>query len=315
MAGSQKDWEKKVILFKHETTEGVDAAPTSAANALKVLNLVPTFMDADFKVRAFDKNFFGANPGAFAAFKRGFSFDMLMHGGGAAATPPAWMIPAQIAGFGAPVIAANVTLNPLTTAIKTATMWAYIDDLLISAIGGRMNMGFKIEDDEDPIFNFTYLGRPPVSLASQAVPTAPTITGYVDPLISSTETTTFSFGAFAAPLRRCTMSANVVLEYRSLIGPADRVAYRNRSWSGEIVIQLPDLTAKDYFTNIRPGTTQACTIVQGTTAGNIVTISMPLLQTQGNATITEEQGIAMLTLPVTALPGTNGNDEISFVTS
>lgn len=310
MPGANKDYFNKVILLKLETTEGTDATPTSAANALRVLNFQPTFMDADQKVRNLETAYFGADPAAMAAFKRGATFDMEMHGGGTATTVPPWMTPLQLAGFGTPTIGgSSVTIAPITSSIKSGTMYAYIDDLLMIAIGGRCSVGFKIEDDEWPVWNFTYLGRPPVALASQAVPTAPTISGYIDPVLCSTENTTFTLATYAVGLRRWTMNANVDMQYRSLINPADRVAYRNRSWSGEVVFEVPDLTAKDYFQNIRAGTTIAASCVQGSTAGNIVQIDTPKLQTQGNCALSEEQGKLMATLPVTALPNT-GNDEI-----
>jgi len=314
MPGTNKDWFNKVILMKLETTEGTDPVPTSAANALRVLNFQPTFMDADSKVRNLETAYFGADPAAMAAFKRGCTFDMEMHGSGTATGIVPWSIPLQIAGFGAgTVLASSVTYAPITSNIKSATGYWYIDDLLMQAIGGRASVGFKIEDDEWPVWNFNFLGRPPTALASQAVPTAPTLTGYIDPVLSSTENTTFTLDTYAVGLRRWTMNANSDLQFRSLINPQDRVNYRNRSWSGEIVAEIPDLTAKDYFAKVRPGTTMAASCVQGSVTGNIVQIDTPKLQVIGNVTISEEQGKAMMTLPVTALPNT-GNDEILITT-
>jgi len=110
------------------------------------------------------------------------------------------------------------------------------------------------------------------------------------------------------------MDANADLQFRSLIGPADRVQYRDRGWSGTILARVPDLTAKDYFANIIPGTTMAVSCVQGTVAGNIVTIACPQLQITGNVDLSEEGGECMMSLPVTALPNA-GNDEIIFTTT
>lgn len=314
MAGDSKDWNVKVILLKLETTEGTDAGPSTAANALKVLNYTPVFMDADQKVRKIEKAFFGAAPVAMSAFKRGATFDMEIHGGGQAAgtTVPPWMIPAQLAGFGAPVVgASSVTLSPITSGIKSATHWGYIDDLLLKTLGARASLGFRIEDDEYPIFNFNLLGRPPAALAEQAVPTNPTIAGYIDPILSSTENTTFTLDGYALALRRWEMNSNSDNALRSLIGPADRIKMSNRSWSGTIVGRIPDLATKDYFAKIRPGTTMPAQCIQGTASGNIVQIDAPKLQITGNVDISEEGGEAMLSMPVTAIPNL-GNDEIMF---
>ncbi len=315
MAGDTKDWNAKVILLKLETTEGVDSTPTSAANALKVLNYQPVFMDADQKVRNIEKAFFGADPVAMTNFKRGATFDMNMHGGGTSdgITVPPWMIPAQIAGFGVPAVgSASVVLSPITTGIKSASHWGYLDDLLLKTLGARASMGFKIEDDEDPIFSFNLLGVPPALLASQAAPTNPTLGGYLDPLVSSSENTTFTLDGYALALRRWEMNSNSDLALRSLIGPADRIKYADRSWSGTIVGRVPSLASKDYFAKIRPGSLMAAVCVQGITSGNIVQIDAPRLQITGNVELSEEAGEVMLSMPVTAIPTDAGNDEIVF---
>lgn len=314
MAGQNKDWNKKLILFGLETTEGTDMAPTPAANALKVLNYQPVFMDADQKVRNIEKAFFGADPVAMSNFKRGATFDMEMHGAGAPAGTgvPPWMIPLQVAGFGVPVpSASSVSISPITSGIKSATHWGYIDDLLLKTLGARASVGFKIEDDEYPIFSFNLLGIPPETLAVQAVPTIVPITGYIDPLISSTENTTFTLDGFALALRRWEMNSNSETAFRSLIGPKDKINISDRSWSGTIVGEIPDLTTKNYFEKVRPGTTMLAKAVQGIASGNIVETTAPALQITGNIEISEEGGKAMMSIPVTAIP-VNGNDEIVF---
>jgi len=314
MAGANKDWGSKVILMKIEATEGTDAVPTPGANALRVLNYQPQFMDADQKTRPIEKAFFGADPVAMAAFKRGATFDMEMHGSGTATGLVPWATMLQLAGFSAPVVgASSAVISPITSGIKSGTHYGYIDDLLLIASGGRASASFKIEDDEIPIFSFNYLGRPPTPLAAQSVPSAPAITGYVDPVLSTSENTTFSLGGFSPGLRRFEMNINGDLQFRSLIGPQDRVNFRNRAPSGTAVIEIPDLTTKDYFQNIRPGTTMPSTIVQGTAVGNIVQIDMPKLQISGNVEFSEEQGKLMGSFPLTALANT-GNDEIVFTT-
>lgn len=310
-----KNWDKKVILLKAEATEGTDSAPAGATDALRVLNYQPNFMDADGKVRNIEKAYFGADPVAMANFKRGASFDLELHGSGAAGTAPQWMSALRFAGFAAPVLAAGATATQdPTSTVPSASHWAYIDNLLLKTVGARASVGYTVEDDEIPILNYTLLGRPPVNLAEEAAPGAPTIAGVTDPIIASSENTTFTLDGFSPALRRMTMNANVDLQFRSLIGPQDRVAYRDRNWNGQIVIELPDLATKNYFEKIRPGTTMVSQLVHGTVAGNIVTIQHPKLQITGNVELSEEQGALMATLPVTALP-VAGNDEVKFIAS
>lgn len=312
MAGAIKNFDRKVILQKVEATEGVDAGPAVATDALQVLNYRPTFMTADGKVRNIERPHLGADPVLLSAIRRGATFDMEMHGSGTATGIPPWMKVLRIGGMNAGVVngVISVVQSPVSD-IDSATHWAYLDDLLVKTIGTRATIGFTIEDDEYPIFSVSALGRAPITLAEQAVPGAPTLAGYIDPVLASTENTTFTLDGFALPLRRWTMSNNADLALRSLIGPADRVFMRNRPWAGTIVGRLPDLTAKNYFEKIRPGTTMVAQAVHGVTVGNIVQVDTPRLQISGDVDISEEAGELMITLPVTALP-VAGNDEITF---
>src|ERR1044072_6691753 len=120
-----KSWEKKVVLLERETTEGTDPTPTVAANALRVLNYQPTFMDAAGTLRNLEKAYFGADPVAMARFQRGATWDMEMHGGGGDPDViPQWMEPLRMAGFGAPVVVGDtsVSLAP-TSVVSSATHW------------------------------------------------------------------------------------------------------------------------------------------------------------------------------------------------
>lgn len=308
-----KSFDKKLLLLKIEGTEGTDSAPAAATDALQTLNYRPTFMDADSKSIAYDKPFFGADPVLLTSIKRGAAFDMLMTGAGAtASTIPPWMLVNRLCGFDAGVVTGgNSVVQTPSSVIPSATQYTYLDNLLIPMIGARGSMSFRIEDDDFPRFSYTLLGRAPLILATEAAPLAATFVGYGQPTIASTENTTFSFDGYAVPMRSLEMNANVDLQYRSLIGPTDRVIARGRSWSGTLVVELPDLATKNLFQNIRSGTTVPSGFTHGTVTGNIVQGNMPRAQITGNVELSEEQGIIMATLPITALP-TIGNDEITF---
>lgn len=312
-----KSYDQKAVLFKVETTEGTDSAP-AGANAIRTIDYTPTFMDAEGRVRNIDKGYLGANPTLLYAFKRGASFGVEMSGAGTATGIPAWMILNQMTGFATGVPGASSVVQAGASTSKAFTHWAaFLDEqnaansFLMKAVGGRASMGFNITDDDFPRFTYSYLGKPPALLAEEgAFPTA-VITNQAAPVIASTENTTITLDGYALGVRSIDLASNAQLELRSLINPLDYIAYINDAWGGTIVAEVPSLATKNYFANIRPGTTFPGQIVHGVTAGNIVQIDLPYIQITGNVTLTAEQGKLMMSMPVTLIPNA-GNDEITF---
>lgn len=313
-----KSYEQKAVLFKVETTEGTDAVPTGAANAIRTIDYQPTFMDAESRVRNIDVPYYGAKPSLLYGFKRGANFGVEMAGAGTAIGVPAWMILARMCGFGAGVVgASSVVQSGSAVAASMSHYTVFLDELnaanslILKALGGKATMGFRLEDDDFPRFNFGYLGRPPAALAEEGALPATTYSNQADPVIASTENTTFTLDGFALPLRSIELNSNAELALRSLIGPQDYINYRNDAWGGTIVGELPSLASKNYFTNIRPGTTMPMALVHGVTAGNIVQIDAPKVQISGNVELSNEDGKVMFSMPVSLIPNA-GNDEIVF---
>ena len=313
-----KLFNQKDVLFKIEATEGTDAVPTAATNAFRTLNYAPNFMDAEFRTRAIDKAYMGAVPVVPAAFKRGATFEVEMSGSGAATTVPAWMVLNQAAGFAAGVPGgSSVVQAGAQNPVSLSHYAVFLDELnaatsfIMQAAGGKINMGYKVTDQDFPTFTYTYLGIPPTILGVEGNFTQPTYAAQAAPVLASSANTTFTLDGFALPLRSITMSANAQLDLRSLIGPAPRIAYLDDSWSGTIVAELPSLASKDYFAKIRPGTTMVQQLIHGTLAGNIVQVDNPAVQITGNVSLSNEQNRVMISMPVTLLP-VNGNDEITF---
>jgi len=303
--------EKTLILFKIEATEGTDAAPVEATDAILTRNFSPTFLDAETKERNLDQVYFGARPSTLAKLSRRTQFEVEIAGSGTAGTIAPWQKLLRPCGFDAGTVTAGtkVTSALISSGIPSATLHDYYDNLRLKQTGSRGAVGFTFEDDEIPFWSFDFLGHPVQPLADENTASAATLTAFKDPVVASTENTVITLGAYSAPIRRVTMNSGSALEFRSLIGPVDRVLYRNRAWAGEVVMEVPDLTAKDYFANVLSRTTIAGVITHGTVAGNIVAITMPRLEL-GSPTFSNEQGALMASFPLKALPSTAGNDEI-----
>jgi hypothetical protein len=304
-----KFFDRKVILQKIETVEGTDAAPVVATDAIQTRNYAPNLFQMDVKVRNLDIPFFGARPEIPTNLRRGAVFEIEMAGGGAAITIPPWMKVNRIAGFDPGVAgASSVVQTPISAAIPSATHYAWIDNLLTPTIGARASMGIRVVDQDFPFFTYTVLGRAPPVLHTESAPGVPVVTPFQTPVLANSANTTFMLDGFALPLRSLNLDNNNALIYRTLIGPPDKVIWTNRRWAGTIVAELPDLTAKNYFSYVPIGTTMALQLIHGTVAGNIVQIDAPKVQIVGYQ-LPNENGIVMIQLDV-ILQANAGNDEI-----
>jgi len=306
-----KNAEKKLLLYKMEVTEGTDPAPVVGTDAILTRNLDATKWEGDKGVRQLDGLYAGARPSYYKQIRKPISFEVEIAGSGVSAvTVPAWMKLNRICGFDAGVAGgSSVVQTPIFTPIPSATVYPFYDNLLVNALGCRGNMQMTFEDDEIPFFMYNLLGFPPAAMVSESTPGAPTLTAFAAPVLVNTANTTFSLGGYSPGLRKLTIDCGAKIEPRSLTGPADRIMWRNREMTGSVTIEHPDLTAKNYFTNVIARSIQALQIIHGTVAGNIVQIDAARCEID-LPDLSEEQGALMQTLPLRLLPTVAGNDEL-----
>src|SRR5690349_6685091 len=100
--------DKRLLLYKIETTEGTDAAPVVATDAIITRNLDASGIDADTGVRQIDGQYFGARPSYNRQIRKPVSFEVEMAGSGVSAiTVPGWMKLLRACGFDAGVPGAS----------------------------------------------------------------------------------------------------------------------------------------------------------------------------------------------------------------
>lgn len=310
-----KSWEKRLLLYKIEVTEGTDSVPVVGTDAIITRNLSVGDLNGEQKIREIDGQYFGARPSVYTAFTRPVSFEVELTGGGGAATVvPGWMRILRIMGFDAGVAGgSNVVQSLISSAVPTATLYPFLDNLRLATMGCRGNATFRFEDDEIPFFTADLMGAPVSGFATETTPGTPTFVNAATPQIASTANTTFALGAYAAPLRSLDINLGNAIELRSLIGPADTYAFRNREITATALIELPDLGTKNYYTNIN-GATIALQILHGTGTGNKVQFDAARAEV-GTITLSEEQGKVMASIPMRFLPTAAGNDEMTITTS
>lgn len=308
------DYDKRLLFYKIETTEGVDASP-AAGDAVLTRNLTPVNYESDTRVRELDGAYYGARPQTKIGLRGRTTFEVEIAGGGTATTVPAWMKLNRACGMNAGTVGGSSVIQaPISASVPSATLWDYTDTFKQPMLGARGDFRMTFEDDQYPWFAYDFMGYPPAALATDASPATPNVAAFQTPVFVSNENTTFTLDGYAAELRRLEIMAGSRLAPRSFVGAVDRVKYRNREWSANAVIRLPAIASKDYLAHLRNSVQVPLALTHGTVAGNIVSVAAARAEV-GLIATSEEEGDLMATIPLRLIPSTAGNDEITITTT
>jgi hypothetical protein len=189
-------------------------------------------------------------------------------------------------------------------------MYYNVDGVLHKVTGARGNVELVINARQIPVFKFTFTGL--YNAPSDASAPSVTYTAFQTPVAANSDNTTdFELFSFGAALESLNINFNNAIQYRSLIGAED-VLMTDRQVSGQAVFEAPTIASKDFFSLALGSTLGNLDIVHGTTAGNMVQITSSRVDVS-NPTYQDQNGIQMLQVPLTFIPSTSGNDEISIV--
>lgn len=302
---------KRTILAKTETVYGTDSTPTGTANAILVRNLSITPLSAENVSRDLVRPYLGASEQLIASKYVGIEFEVEMAGSGTAGTAPAYGPLLLACGFAATTQAAtSVTYAPVSASFGSATLYYNVDGVLHKITGARGNVEMMVNTGQIPVFKFTFTGlyNAPTDTAAPAV----TYTAFQTPLAANTTNTTgFSLFSYSAAMESLSLNMGNAVTYRSLIGAED-VLMTDRQVTGSCVFEAPNIAQKDFFSIALASTLGALDITHGTVAGNRVQITSSRVDIS-NPAYSDSNGIQMLNVPLTLVPSTSGNDEISIV--
>ena len=302
---------KRTILAKTEITYGTDPTPTGTANAILVRNLNITPLNAELASRDLVRPYLGASEQLLASSYVAVDFEVEMAGAGTAGTAPAYGPLLLACGMSETLVAlATATYTPVSTAFKSVTIYYNVDGVLHKITGARGNVELNIAAGQIPTFKFSFTGlyNAPTDTAAPTV----TYTSFQTPLVANNDNTTgFSLFSYSGVLSSLALNLNNAVAFRNLIGLED-VLMTDRQVNGTCVIEAPNMAAKDFFSIALANALGALDITHGTTAGNRVQISSARVDIS-NPTYQDMNGIQMLQIPLTLVPSTAGNDEISIV--
>lgn len=300
---------KRTILAEIEGTYGTDPTPSGAANAILVRNLNITPLNAENVSRDLVRPYLGASEQLIASSHVMVDFEVEMAGSGTAGTAPAYGPLLKACGFAETDGASDVTYTPVSASFSSVTIYYNVDGVLHKITGARGNVEMTITARQIPVFKFTFTGlyNAPTDTAAPSV----TYTAFQTPVAANNDNTTgFELFSYAAALESLSLNMNNQVVFHSLIG-SESVLVTDRGVNGSVVFEAPTITAKDFFSLALGNTLGNLEIVHGTTAGNIVEIASSRADVS-NPTYSDNNGIQMLNVPITLVPSTSGNDEITI---
>lgn len=306
---------KSLVLAKSEVTPGTDPTPTAAANAIQVRNLRITPLKINKASLDVVRPWFGASPEVITGSYSEIEFEVQMAGSGAAGTAPKWGPLHKACAFSETTVAStSVTYALVSASLGTATIYAYMgtsSGANSAWVKMTMCMGtvdYTLDSEGVPImkYKFTGLYNP---ITAQALPTGADYSGFIDPVaVNYANTSVMTVGGTAVQMKSLALSIGNSVAYDNRPN-VEQIITTDRSMSGTVAFRMPLLSAKDYFSAARAGTTQAIVLTHGP-AGNRSTLSLPVCSL-GEPSFSDEKGMWDISFPFNAQPGAAGAAEFT----
>ena len=313
---------KTVVLAKVETTSGTDAVPTGSANALQVMDLSITPLDA----KNVDLNlllpWFGNSASLVGTASVKCSFSVPLAGSATAATAPAWGAlllacgNAETTGLTTPN---RVEYLPATDSLKTVTIYWYDDGLLHKLLGAFGNVKLSAKSGEAPKLTFDFVGidggvsataNATATLTGWKVPVAITKANVTDIQLGCTYATGALSGGTAYNSTGLTLDWGNQVAFAPLL-TTEEVVLTDRKMTGTVSIELSAAQEVTQMAAVKANTLQGLGFVIGTATGNKIMLHLPSVQLL-NPKKEEFEGKRLIGFDLRALP-VSGNDELRIV--
>lgn len=304
-----KQMRNALLLAKAQVALGTPATVSAGANAILCRALMPSLIEAEFAERNLIRGAKG-NYGALAVgVHRVFEFEVELAGSGAAGDAPAFGPLLLGCGFAETLTAStDAVYEPVSSGEPWLTLYCYLDGLLFTLTDAKGNVSFELNAKGIPVAKFKFLGAY-AAATDASLPSGADFSAFTQPLtVGDVNTPTFSFFGLAAPMQSFSLDMANSLVWRELVNAAGARS-ADRKPAGSVVLELGTVAEKNWGEVVRLGTLGAAQLVHGTVAGNIVQIDMPKVQIAQKPTLSESDGVAMISMNYSAQPDA-GNDEV-----
>ena len=313
---------KTVVLAKVETTVGTDAVPTGALNAIQVMNLSITPIDAKMVSLNTITPWFGGAIDLVATSAVKCSFDVLLAGAGLAATGPAWgqlLLGCAMAETTGLLTPNRVEYAPITDALKTLTIYWYDDGILHKMLGAMGNVKLSAKSGEAPKLTFEFIGVdgiPTAAANATATLTAwkqpPTVTkaNVTDVLLGCTYAAGVLTGGTSYNSSGLTLDWGNATAFAPLL-TLEQVVLTDRNLKGTVELDLTAAQEVTQIASVKSNTSQSMGFVIGSTSGNKIMVFAPAVQLL-NPKKVDFNGMRLIGFDIHLNPSV-GNDEIKLI--
>lgn len=313
---------KTVVLAKVEATPGTDAVPTGAANAIQVMDLSITPVDAKTISLNTITPWFGGTIDLVGTSCVKCSFSVLLGGAGLAATGPAWgqlLLGCAMSETTGLVTPNRVEYLPITDLLKTLTIYWYDDGVLHKMLGAFGNVKLSAKSGDAPKLTFDFIGVD--GTPSAAVNPTAVLTGWkIPPTITKANVTDIQLGCTyaAGALTGGTAynSTGLTLDWGNVTAfvpmlTNEQVVLTDRNMKGTIELDLTAAQEVTQIANVKANVFTGLGFVIGNTSGNKIMLHMPSVQLL-NPKKVDKDGMRLIGFDIAPMP-VNGNDELRII--
>lgn len=310
------------ILAKIEVTSGTDAVPTGGSNAVLVSDLSITPLEAQNVDRALIRPYFGGSEQLVATAFLRCAFTVELAGSGTAATAPAWGALLQACAQAESLLSSpnRVEYLPISTALKTATIYWYDDGVLHKLLGAMGNVRLEAKVGDRPKLMFEFVGldggisaaaNPSLTLTAWRTPPTMAKANVVDLTFGCTYAAGALSGGTVYPSAGLELDFGHDVSFIPLLS-TERVDLTGRNVTGRCMLDLTAAQEVSFFTTVKANTTQGIGLTIGTVAGNKIILHAPAVQLI-NPRKEEINGARMVGFDLRVVPSA-GNDELRIIT-
>lgn len=303
---------KKFVTAKLETTYGTDAAPVVGTDDVLVSNFSITPLNIRYAERNHARPYFGNYGQINVGETMQMEYDIEMSGAGGVVTVPKYGRLLRGCAMSETVtpISGPVTYALISGAEESLTQYFYWDGVLHKMLGAYGSAEWRISEGQIPYIHVTFEGL--YGGIADGAPGTPVLTGFQKPLATTKTNTTFTLHGYAAALASLTITQGNEHVYKNRPN-SERMHFVGRQTRGQVVIECPKPTVRDFFAVCRNGTEGALAMTHGTTAGNRAIINASRVQLT-NPRTSEGDNMVMLTMDLNFVPSDAGNDEMTYAT-